>query len=157
MPNVIFDLNEYSSALVGGPPEGFRDKILRAQELTRIAGEHGLELDDDVFLVAALAHYQADNSNPLAFVQRAKQVLRWLTEENKFPAQTGSLEMQRNKLNELARMVTRGLFKDEGFLLLVFDNAPGNVSYMASCERRDAIKMLKTLLESMVKEQAEKS
>lgn len=156
----ILDLNKYSSALMGAPPDDFKDKVRRAERLNTLAAEHKLELDEDVYLIAALAHYQMNNSNPGAFVQRAKQIGKWLFRSDP-PATPGPLELLQNRATELARLVFQGLFQDEGFILLVFDEGstpdnPGHVTYVASCSRDASLQMLRKFVKNMQAEQAKK-
>lgn len=160
MRKLIIDLNEYSTVLTGMPPDDFQSKIHRAQQVCRLADDCGLDADEDVYLIAALASYENSGANPGAFLQRAKQVLKWLTAKNP-PGVPGSLEVLVNKTQELARLIFQGLFKDEGFILLVFDHGTaadkGHMSWIATCNRRESIRLLSDHLEVLRAEQEGKS
>lgn len=156
--------DDYVDALMGMPPEGFNEKIVRALTLcSDQAVEDSVgELDEDVLLIAAAAHRQTTNSNLVGLVQRVKQVAKWLTRDPLAPpAEQGSRQLLENKTEELARQVANGCFLDEGFVLLVFQHGtPDNFGYLAhasSVSRNEQIKLLEFHLARMKAGQEGKS
>lgn len=158
---VVDDFDEYVTALLGLPPDDFNETAGLAQKLLQHAG--GVvyckpELEEqtpeknarirDVLLLAAFAASQTlhknRGENPLAFIQRAKQVVAWC----KRPIAVATpLEELKNKAQEIARQVARRLYPNEGFVLLVFnEEAPGHVTWVTSTTRAAAIDELEKSL-----------
>jgi hypothetical protein len=158
---VVDDLDEYVTAVIGLPPENFNATLRRAHKLLQAAGalvydapeleQMTDEKNEQIRDTLLLASYAADSdllgkrgANPLAFVQRAKQVVSWC----KRPlAAATPLEELKNKAQEIARQVAKRLFPNEGFVLLVFNTeAPGHVTWTTSATRAEAIEELEKSL-----------
>jgi hypothetical protein len=161
---VIDELDEYATAIIGLPPDDFSQTARDAQKLLQAAGAliySSPELEEmtdeknqrvrDVLLLAAFAASHEllgkRGENPLAFVQRAKQVVAWC----KRPLAVATpLEELKNKAQEIARQVARRLFPNEGFVLLVFnEEAPGHVTWTTSTTRASAIEELEKSIASI--------
>jgi hypothetical protein len=161
---VIDEFDEFATALIGIPPDDFNETAGHAQKLLQAAlavvynkpeleppTDAQSERVRDILLLAAFAASQEllskRGENPLAFIQRAKQVVAW----TKRPiAIATTLEELKNKAQEIARQVARRLFPNEGFVLLVFnEEAPGHVTWMTSTTRAAAIEELEKSLASI--------
>jgi hypothetical protein len=158
---LIDDLDAYATAIIGLPPDHFNETLRGAHKLLQAAGalvydapeleqmtdEKNEQLRDTLLVAALAASYDLlgkRGENPLAFVQRAKQVVAWC----KRPlAAATPLEELKNKAQEIARQVAKRLFPNEGFVLLVFNTeAPGHVTWTTSATRAEAIEELEKSL-----------
>jgi hypothetical protein len=165
------DLDEYASAVVGLPPRHFNELIEHARKLMQMAtavlydkpeseeiSHEKNERVRDILLLAAYAISQGlygdKGESPLAFVTRAKQVVKWCTRPLAVAGPLGELE---NKAQEIARQVARRLFRNEGFLLLIFDEGPGHVTWVSSAPRRHWIELAETALANIKADQARRS
>lgn len=159
------DRDDYVNALVGMPPLDWESKVNRALNLLTLADSAAVTTgddapDEDMFLIAAAAMRRVARANPLGFVQRAKQVAKWLSDQTRLVGAPGpsSREVLENKSEELARQVANGLFTDEGFILLVFHTgSDGYVAHAASVNRNDQIKLIEEHLSRMKAEQVKQS
>lgn len=176
-PHAIVDsIDSYASAVVGAQPENFRELIGFAQELLPVASEAcGVDEKDktrtedearldmrkvrDTLLLSAWCLTEMANKgngeNPIAFVQRAKQVIGWC--QPKTSANT-VLDHLENKARELARLIGERLFRHEGFILTIFDQGTeqnkGHSTWISSIDRKQAISVLAELVEHMRQDQA---
>jgi hypothetical protein len=159
--------HDYADALLGVPPENFKARINEAQRICTLLEAAGVDvdtIDEDVFIIAALGAYQNRRQNAVGFVQRTRQIARWLTQAKPTNAEmeTRSQAVLENKVGELARIVSKRLFEWEGFLLLIFHNGDdegnrGYVAHASSAARRSAIGLIREYLEVIAKEQAKQS
>jgi hypothetical protein len=161
---IAFDLNRdsYLNALVGQPPDGWREKISgEAQRIADALNSAGVPLpSEDVLLVAALAGYADSNASPVAFVQRAKQVAKWVfgPHSSAKEIEPTSLPVLENKATELARQIAGGLFRNEGFVLLLFnEGAGGHTTWVSTIDRRDQIKIFEEHVAHLKSEQEKQS
>jgi hypothetical protein len=160
-----FDSPEYkdfAGTIAGLPPEDMHERVGRAQALCEAAAKLGIEEgEEDIFLIAAMAHYQSNNKNPIAFHQRAKQIARWLNgpKASIEESEPRSRAMLERKVGELARLIAQRLFSWEGFVLLIFHDsaAPGFIAHASSTVRRSTIELLKQHLSVLSREQGRHS
>lgn len=173
---VVDDLDEYAGEVIGCPPENFMDIVTAAQTLHTVASKEllGEEADEyhgeeaarvmdrmrDVFLAAAYSYSHMRNEGKgeiaHAFITRAKQVAQWM--KHPINPEPSALEMLEFKARELARQVSRRLFKGEGFCLVIFDEkAGGFATWIASHSRETTIKALDELLTKMKEDQGKRS
>lgn len=111
----------------------------------------------DLLMLAAWAVSESSNEgqghNPIAFVQRAKQVIDWGEDRREGVTLLDHLEA---KGRELARLLGERLAPHEGFVLTIFDQAAkGHSTWLTSLARRDAIKVLGDTLAGMKEDQAQ--
>lgn len=167
MPNDPRDvLDDFVNIILGAPPEGFSEKINSGMALCQVSDtlrNDGHVIDEDSFIIAGLATYmirleEADPSGklrkPLGYILRAKQVVSWATEkasdfanrlgQTRNPARIIDEQELRNKTQEIARVISTMMFKDEGFLLLMFqlNTQDGHVAHCSDISRVDQIKLL---------------
>ncbi len=164
------DFGNYVNALIGEPPDDWGEKVSKAQKLCELAAGAGIGEDDaedaeDVFLIAAMAHYQSHDVNPGGLLARVRQVVKWLSKRGPLPpldadadAIMSSLPVLENKSTELSRQLARGLTPREGFLLLVFNIGEGGyVVHTSTASRREQIGLLTEHLAMLKAEQDKKS
>jgi hypothetical protein len=139
---IDFNRDDYVNVLAGLRPDNWVRTIERAQRLLHAAEAAGVEVDEDVFLLAALAAYHKTHANSLAFVQRAKQIVRWAEPPEQGEREPTSLAVLENKARELARLVAKGLFANESFVLLLANQGEGgHLTWIGSIDRRTQIKL----------------
>jgi hypothetical protein len=162
------ELQELAEMLGGGPPHDFNERILTANKLARqvleLAGcrldaefsdseaEAMFDRSADLLLTAAcmvsVMRKKGDGESLLAFVQRAKQVASWF----KRPIEIKTLprELQQAKALEIARRISKLIWRHEGFLLILFEEGVAKkdsfFSYISSAKREDMIALLRKLL-----------
>lgn len=167
------DITDFTSAILGAPPDDFNAKLKMAEKLLSHLmqwerDESDIDLDADTMIIASLAAYMNAGEkalNPTAFSIRVRQVVKWMTEpreelkarldrmteaDNAGRESRADKELLENKLQEIARQVGMRLYKDEGFVLLIFNSDPGWVTHASSIERADQIKMLQQHLRWLV-------
>lgn len=173
---LIDDLDEYAGEVIGCPPENFPDIVEAAQRVyvaanKEVFGEEPVEFHGeeaaramdrmrDVHLAAAYSysHMRNDGNGEIghAFVTRAKQVAQWM--KRPINPKPSPLEMLEFKAREIARQISRRLFKGEGFCLIIFDEAAGGfATWLSSGTRVTTIKMLDELLAHMKEDQGKRS
>jgi hypothetical protein len=160
------DFGNYVNALIGEPPDDWAEKLAKAQKLCELAGV-GSHLDDaeDVFLIAAVAHYQTHDVNLAGLIARVRQVVKWLSKRGPLPPLDAdvqdvmsSLPVLENKSTELSRQLARGLTPREGFLLLIFNTGEGGyMVHTSTASRREQIGLLTEHLAMLKAEQDKKS
>lgn len=176
---IIDGIDQYARALVGEPPADFKELLGCCLELNPVVAEIcGVDEKEertaeqkradnnrmrDTLLLAAWAITETCNEgegeNPLAFVQRAKQVIGWCQPKTQELTVLAVLE---NKAREIARLIGQRLARHEGFILTMFDHGidedrKGSSSWISSVDRRQAIAMLGETLEAIKADQAQHS
>lgn len=169
---VILDgLDEYAGALLGGPPPGFNELLDLMRKLHPLVVEAtGFSLDEEVTDVgrdrmrdaALLLAYsfsamrnEGHGEHSLSFVQRAKQVVQWC--KRPINLNVTPLEMLENKARELARLISARLFPEDGFTLLLYNNAGGHMTWISSAGRNDTIEIIRNMVEGMAADQKRRS
>jgi hypothetical protein len=166
-----YSRSAYVNELAGALPEGFEVLLAHAQalgnEATRACGFDDVEtLTDqqrlhvrDAMLVAAWALTDCANEghgqNPLGFVQRAKQVIDWCKPKTEGTTVLAALE---ERGRELARTLAERIWRNEGFVVLLFDQAVnGHFTWLTSIDRRQAISLIAEALQAMRNDQGARS
>jgi hypothetical protein len=164
---MIDSLDEYASEVAGVPPPDFNEVIERSRKLNALAWQ-AFEIDPskdmpeteatnvfgklrDAMLLAAYGYSQSRHEgkgeSPLAFVQRAKQVIQWC--KRPIPEMT-PLSVLEFKARELARLIAERLFVGEGFVLVLYnEQTGGHMTFISSGERASTIKLLTELAGKM--------
>lgn len=157
--------------VAGDRPEGFENLVRQATEIARKACEAcGYEWDDqdnahkmhvrDALLLAAWAITDSANKgngqNPVAFVQAAKQAIDWCKPQLEGRTE---LEIMEARNRELARLLAERVWRNEGFLVVLFDQGPpgGQLNWITSIDRRQTISILSEALQGIREDQARRS
>lgn len=131
----------------GEMPENFAKVCADAVQMHRIAsllftrhpGESDLEMNArmrDIFLIcahslAATRHRITDGeeapvANPLAFIERARQIVDWCCGA---PTPPTTVEVFQSQAREIARATAERLFDGEGFLTILFEQKKGERTF----------------------------
>lgn len=163
---VVDNLDPYIHEVAGTPPDDFNELVEAARTICARAAEAigiapDTELSDkegarvfskvrDIMLIAAYAYSfngkDGLDENPLAFVQRAKMVVDWC--KRPLPELTG-LKILENKARALAHLIASRLFRGEGFVLLIFNEQPGFITWISSTRRAETIAALRKSLNEL--------
>lgn len=145
---------DFVHALIGCPPVDWDEKLERAMELVErnardpVAPEEQME---DIFLLAACAFYHTKRDHLAGFISRARQVAKWVSNNSKSSmkeATPQSPAVLRNKVQEVGRMVSRHLFANEEFLVIIYDRQdPSHTGSISSAPVEDQVQLLQRHLE----------
>lgn len=177
---IVDGLNEYgpgayTGAILRQPPANFERLIEDARKVASVAGTAcgipGWEDDADkeqtaeelmhvrdVLMLAAWALTEASNeghgANPVSYVQRAKQVIDWC--KPKLEGLTDLAELEA-KGREIARVVGQMVYRNEGFVLTIFDRGVGgkggHSTWISSEDRPTSVALLAELVQAMQNDQ----
>jgi len=173
---LVDGIDEYSRAVMGEAPHDFPDLVQFAVDVLPVAAEvcgideraerppDELARDrrrlSDMLLLAAwsLRAQGGDGEHPIAFVQRAKQVIAWCQPKKDRPPML--LEHLEAKGREIARIIGERLTRAEEFVLLIKTEGggmDGHMTWLTSVERNTTIKLLDETLTLLREDQKGRS
>lgn len=162
------DRESLIDATLGVLPKDFNANVELAREITDWLAKWELEYSKNItidsLIITALAQYVGnapgdETRNPIGFSIRARQIVKWLIDrpealdkrlERVHARQTAGkdprqdLDLLKNKTTEVARVISTMMYKDEGFILLIFKDGPeGWTTHASSATRETQINLLK--------------
>lgn len=176
-----YSREDWIRAKLGAPPANFQELLKLGLEImplvqeacgvppdstpssseTTTAEQRLLDLQKvrDVLMLSAWALTETandgDGENPVAFVQRAKQVIDWCK-----PIREGLtlLEKLEAKGREIARVVAQRLARHENAVLFIMDtHTDGSVTWFSTIPRNDALRILQPFINDLIADQGARS